>query len=371
MTAPSNRHRALTSAPRQHLVMAVIRRHLVAPGHRRQSLLHSTLPGALAPCGAIHQRAAVDDVRELMLRQAGVIARSQARAAGLAAHDIRRLLRRRDWAVAHPGVYVDHTGPLTWLQRSWAAVLLAWPAALCHTSALRAGDLEQRDHDDGGSVHVAVDRDRSVRAPRGIVVHRLADLDRKTLWNSSPPRLRVEEAALDVAAESATDFDAVAVLADAVQSRRTTPARLLRALDRRTRIRRRAFLSAVLGDVAEGACSVLEHAFLDLVERRHGLPTARRQVHESARGALFRDVLYEEHRLIVELDGRVFHSRSRARDRDLERDLDAALGGLTTVRLGWGQVVARPCATARKLAQVLAAHGWTGRTRPCPDCTQR
>jgi len=163
----------------------------------------------------------------------------------------------------------------------------------------------------------------------------------------------------------------VAVLADVVQSRRTTARRLLRALDRRTRMRRRAFLAAVLRDVAAGACSVLEHAFLDRVERRHGLPTARRQVHESARGALYRDVLYEQHGLVVELDGRVFHARPGSRDRDLERDLDAALGRLTTVRLGWGQVVARPCATARKLALLLKAHGWTGSARACPDCTPR
>ena len=42
--------------------------------------------------------------------------------------------------MVHPGVYVNHTGELTWLQRAWAAVLFAWPAALSHDSALRAAD---------------------------------------------------------------------------------------------------------------------------------------------------------------------------------------------------------------------------------------
>jgi hypothetical protein len=37
--------------------------------------------------------------------------------------DIGRLVRRRRWSIVHRGVHVDHTGPLTWDQRAWAAVL--------------------------------------------------------------------------------------------------------------------------------------------------------------------------------------------------------------------------------------------------------
>jgi hypothetical protein len=50
--------------------------------------------------------------------QAGVISRRQALSAGLEPHDVRRLLRRREWALLHPGVYVDHTGTPSWLQRA-------------------------------------------------------------------------------------------------------------------------------------------------------------------------------------------------------------------------------------------------------------
>jgi hypothetical protein len=314
----------------------------------------------------------MDSVDELLARQAGVISRSQALAAGLEPHDVRRRLRRREWAAVHEGVYVDHTGPLSWRQRAWSAVLFAWPAALCHGSALRATDGPgRREHDDAGPLHIAIDRDRAVRPPGGVIVHRLADLDDRTLWNTSPPRLRVEEAALDVAAEATCDFDAIAVLADAVQSRRTTATRLLEALARRTRIRHRRFLLAVLHDVREGACSALEHAYLNRVERRHGLPTADRQVVPSAHGPLYRDVVYQRQSLVVELDGRLFHSRPRVRDRDLERDLDAAIDRLNTVRLGWGQAVGRPCTTAQRIGRLLERLGWTGQLKSCPDCRQR
>jgi hypothetical protein len=311
----------------------------------------------------------VESVDELLSRQAGVISRSQALSTGQQPHDVRRMLRRREWTIVHPGVYVDHSGPLTWLQRAWAGVLLAWPAALCHDSALRAHDPGGRD--DGSPVHVAVDRDRAVRAPPGIVVHRLADIQAKALWNLSPPRLRVEEAALDVAAEAVSELDAVAVLAQVVQSRRTTATRLLAALERRTRLRRRRLLAAVLDDIRAGACSALEHAYLDRVERPHGLPTADRQVVPSGLGRLYRDVVYRRQGLVVELDGRLFHSQPRFRDRDLERDLDAAVARLTTVRIGWGQAVDRPCSTARKLGRLLQRLGWEGQPEECPRCRQR
>jgi hypothetical protein len=172
-------------------------------------------------------------------------------------------------------------------------------------------------HDDGGPVHVAVDRARTIVAPREVVVHRLADLEDRVQWNLAPSRLRIEEAVLDVAAEAADDFAAVAVIAGAVQSRRTTAARLDRALSGRTRIARRDLLVGVLADVATGACSALEHAYLTRVERPHGLPWARRQARASSRGPVYRDVLYQDAGVVVELDGRWDHTRARDRDRDL------------------------------------------------------
>jgi hypothetical protein len=217
-------------------------------------------------------------------------------------------------------------------------------------------------------VHVAVDRSRTVVAPAGIVVHRLVDLDTRVRWNLGPPRLCIEEAVLDVAAAAPDDHSAIAVLADAVQSRRTTAERMLGTLGGRNRIARRPLLQSVLVDVAAGACSALEHAYLTRVERPHALPRAGRQVRASSRGPIYRDVLYERLHTVVELDGRLDHTRARERDRDLERDLDAALDDLLTIRLSWGQVVGRSCLTATKVAKVLQRRGWRGALRPCPGC---
>lgn len=308
-----------------------------------------------------------------------MVARRQAVEAGLGDSDLRRLLRRRELVPALPGVYVDHTGPLTWSQRAWAGVLFAGPdragarptdrAALCAQSALRAWEgVESRHRCDAGPIHVAVDRDRRARAPAQVVVHRLAGLEEKAQWNVGPPRLRLEEAVVDVAATARDELSTVGTLTAAINSRRTTPDRVAAALADRTRIARRAFLASVLDDLEQGTCSVLEHGYLHRVERAHALPPGRRQAAAHARGRIYRDVLYEQFAQVVELDGRLDHARAEARDRDLERDLETALDGLSTVRLGWGQVFVRPCLTAARVGALLQRAGWTGRPRRCPQC---
>lgn len=301
------------------------------------------------------------DIGEVLRQQDGVISRRQASDADVPEHQIRRLLRRNEWARVHAGVYVDHTGPLTWSQRAWAAVLYAAPAALCLESALGDG---------GSPIHVAVARHRStLTEPAGVRIHRVAHLQERVLWNVGPPRMRYEEAALDVASRATSDLDAIAVLTNACQSRRTTAQRLLHTLDSRGRLRRRRWLRAVLVDIADGTCSVLEHGYLVRVERPHGLPRAIRQKRSmSSVGVCYRDAEYGE-RLVVELDGRLFHDSATRRDADFERDLDAAVDGRSTLRLSYGQVFDRPCQTAGKVAEVLQRHGIGVSGHPCgPGC---
>ncbi|SDS37052.1 hypothetical protein SAMN04488570_1731 [Nocardioides scoriae] len=307
-----------------------------------------------------------DERADLLCRQDGVVTREQLRALGAGEHDIRRWLRRRDLVVVHPGVYVDHTGPLTWRQRAWAATLAVGPAALHGVSALRAahGVVRPGGREDG-PIHVAVEHDRRVRPPEGVVLHRTRGLGGRVRWSASPPCVRPEEAVLDVAAEARDDHTAVAVLADAVQSRVTTTSRLQQALAGRPRMARRHFVGEVLADVGTGACSVLERAYLVDVERAHRLPRGDRQAPTVVGRPGARDVTYRTRGLVVELDGRLGHSTAADRDRDLQRDLDAAAcADLRTVRLGWGQVLGRPCATAGLVATLLGSS-----VTPCPRCS--
>lgn len=309
------------------------------------------------------------DLHDLLRAQAGVVSRRQILAAGGGDSDIARLLRRRELSRVYDGVYVAHTGPLTSGQRAWAAVLLHWPAALCHRSALGHADpTDRRSVDD--TVHVAIDQSRKGSRVAGVRVHRVTGLDRLVLTNLSPPRVRIEFAVLQVAADAPTERAAVAVLADACRSRRTTPARLAAQLAALPNLRHRRVLHAILDDVAAGTHSVLERMYLTRVERAHGLPIARRQrrVH-SGRGPAYRDVEYVEHALIVELDGRLGHEEALDRWADLDRDIVSAIGENLTLRLGYGQVL-DGCRMAGMLARVLTARGWTGAPRSCgPQCS--
>ena len=242
---------------------------------------------------------------------------------------------------------------------------------LAGSSALRAeSGPGLRGFDESAPIEVAVDVSRTVRGKPDVRVRRMAGLAARTRWNTSPPRVRYEEAVLDVVAGLPREWDVIEACAAAVRGRCTTAARLAKALDARHRFPRRTWLRRVLTDVAAGTASVLEHGYLHRVERAHGLPVADRQQEDRVAGArIYRDAPYPAYDLDVELDGRLDHSALGDRDRDLERDLDTATNGRRSVRLGWGQVYDRPCRTAAQVARLLVAGGWAGSPTPCsPTC---
>jgi hypothetical protein len=301
-----------------------------------------------------------DEVRFLRSVQDGVVTRAQLLECGLTYADVQRMVRRRELARARPGVFVEHTGPPTWVQRTWIGVLACWPAALSHGSVWRETPL----------IHVAVGHGRRLISPPGVVVHRMRHFESRVNWRRSPPRVLIEDAALDVASHAGDDFEAIATLAEVVQSRLTTYDALVRALRRRAHIPRGRWLNTVLTDLALGANSVLEHEYLVRVERAHGLPPAERQVVSTAGSRrVERDVMYRRYGLVVELVGRVFHDSARAWSLDLDRDLAAAADeDVRTVRLGWAQVVRDHCRSAERLGVLLQRGGWPGSPTPCAAC---
>ncbi|WP_198652220.1 type IV toxin-antitoxin system AbiEi family antitoxin domain-containing protein [Nocardioides allogilvus] len=310
-----------------------------------------------------------EKIDELLAKQDGVVARFQVIEAGGTDDLIERMIRRREWVRLRPGIYLNHTGVPTWNQRAWAAVLAVWPAALSRDSALRACGMKRCGVSEDAPVRVAIDKSRGGRAPSGIVVERLAHYDDWVRSTTSPPRVRLDHAVLQVASSSSEE-DAVAVISDAVSTRRTTAARLTAALADMPRLPGRAFLVGVLDDVGEGAHSVLEQRYLRDVERAHGLPGGVRQSTSTVAGRrAIRDVEYPDFDLYVELDGRLGHEAAADRWKDLERDLAAAASARLTLRPGWRQVL-EACRLATTLVGVLQARGWAGTPMACsPTCS--
>ncbi|MFJ9389850.1 hypothetical protein ACIRON_13585 [Nocardioides sp. NPDC101246] len=295
--------------------------------------------------------------------QDGVTHRAQLVAGGLTRVDIERAVRRNELRRVHPRVYIDHTGPLTWEQRAWAAVLYADPAVLCRES-LEA----PRGRDDGRPIHVAIDHSRKVMPQPGIVIHRMRDLKLKT-YGGTPPRLRVEDNALVMANEARSEIDAIARVADVASRPYVTATTLRAALERTNSLRRRKLVQALVNDLEAGTHSVLEHGYLTKVERAHGLPEGRRQApRRGPTGTQFRDVEYEAYALVVELDGALGHDTWRDQARDAERSLDdlAELGAVTA-RLRFHQVFDTPCRTADRVGRILVRNGWSGPVQTCSD----
>lgn len=300
--------------------------------------------------------------REVLDQQAGVVARRQLVEGGATDADIRRWVRRRELRRVHTGVYVNHTGPLTWTNRAWAAVLFHWPAALTAESCVNRA---------GHPIHVALDASRTPTLLSGVRIHRLVGLQDRVKWNVGPPRVRLEDALLSMCTRCTTRVEALSLVSDACRRRITTPARMAAELSRRPRVRHRGWLMQVLQEAADGVQSLLESSHRNRVERAHGLPRPGRQRRERTEdGIVYRDAVYEDYKLVVELDGRIGHELSRERWDDQDRDLLVAGDDVMTLRLGWRHAEETPCRTAGRLARVFTARGWAGQVRACgPSCT--
>jgi len=296
--------------------------------------------------------------------QSGVLARRQLLEVGLSANDLRRMLRRRELVIAAPGVYVDHTGPLTWRQREWVAVLAAWPAALCCESAIPGMAAKE--------IGVAVGLHRTLVPLPGTRLHPMACLDERVDWRASPPRVRPTHAVIDVMTRRIRDDDIAGAYGALCQAcyAATSPDRIARALARRSRVSGRALIVGMLSDLRTGACSVLERGYLHRVERAHGLPRGARQRPSAASGQqTAQDVRYEEYGVVVELDGRAIHDRPASWDADARRDLaELAVSTAVTARVTYGLVFGGQCATAGWIGQILRRRGWEGRLERCPLC---
>ncbi|TCJ30160.1 hypothetical protein [Nocardioides jejuensis] len=310
-----------------------------------------------------------DLVRARLSLQAGVASRQQFAAIGVTRNDLERLLRRRVIHRLSDGVFCEQSNRLVSpLQRAWWACLHYSRSGLADLSALEFA----RDTSGAGltlPIHVAVPRGRGSAPLPEVVLHRLARADQLVV-QAGLGRMRPEHAALRVAAVATNENGVVAALSDAVNWRVTKPERMRDALADLPRLPRRSLIAEVLDDLVAGACSVLERGYLVHVERAHGLPEGVRQEPRRTPGGWeFRDVAYLAYGLVVELDGRLFHSAKSARDKDMERDLDDLLGRRDSARLGYAQVFDHGCRTAGKVATLLQQRGWPGLPVPCgPGC---
>jgi very-short-patch-repair endonuclease len=307
-----------------------------------------------------------DRCGRLLRLQNGVIARWQAPLSGLTVRSIENLVRYGRWQRLGTGVYAAFTGRADRLAILWAAVLRAGQhAILSHETAAELDGLGKPSP----LIHVTVPARQHPRPIPGVVVHRSRRIAVAAHPSLVPPQTILEETVLDLAQQSATFDDAFSWASRACQRDLTTPALLWIHMEMRKKMRWRTELSEALPDVGAGVHSSLEFRYVRDVERAHGLPRAKHQSPVVRKGRRqFRDVLYEECGVCVELDGREAHPAEN-RWHDIHRDNANAADGIITLRYGWLDITERPCEVAAQIARVLRSRGWMGRARPCgPRC---
>lgn len=278
---------------------------------------------------------------DLFEKQAGYVTRRQAVACGLTVDGIRSRLRSGRWRRHSAGIYrltgvaAKRDGILV------AATLKMAGAVVSHESAAQQLGFT---HIPDGPGTVTVRRSTTHRWP-GLRVIESTDLASSDCVTRGILTLtRPERTVIDLAATLRPRLLA-RVLDDALASRKVS----LEALaQRHGEIARKgkpgtAALRELIEHRGVGFVppeSELEARMLDLLDR-HGFPPPERQVEVPwLSGAAERvDLAYPSARLVIECDGRRWHTRESDFERDRRRDNEALLAGWRVLRVTWDQVV--------------------------------
>jgi very-short-patch-repair endonuclease len=294
-------------------------------------------------------------IAELARRQHGVVGRAQLQELGMGARAIEGRVEREQLHRLHHGVYkvgyrrISRKG---W----WMAAVLASGAGAClsHRSAARLWRLLPP-----GTEWVEVTRRSGSRTRRnGIICHQaVVAADERSVVDEIP-----------VTSPFRTIFDLAAMLEPRELKRAFHEAEVRELRDRvslpmlleRYPGRRGARnLRAVLGsDEPVGITrNEFEEAFLTLIDA-YGLPRPRMNADLALRGRFFEiDVLWEEQRVALELDGRGVHGTKKHFESDRQRDRILVAEGWKTMRVTWRQLQEEPDAIAADLELALRQPG--------------
>jgi len=274
------------------------------------------------------------------------------------------------WQKPARGVVVAQSGPLTDRQLLRAALLRAGPqAALAGLTAARLDGL--RGFNDGGplaetTIHLLAPAGYKRRTPPpglAVATHYtrvLTDEDVHPL--RQPRRIRIARSLVDAAAWMPTDRAAMAVLAAGAQQRLVRPDDLREVTNRIETLQRRKLIKETISDIAGGSQALSELDFTQQVIKAFRLPEPTRQAaRRDSRGRRrWTDVMWDDYKIAVEIDGAQHTADPRQRWDDMERDIDLSLDGYQTLRFPAWLVRANPEYVARKILEALRHAGYQG-----------
>jgi very-short-patch-repair endonuclease len=284
-------------------------------------------------------------IDSILVRQAGVITRGQALAAGLSRDAVDHRLRRRWWRPLHPQVYLARGHRHDDEVRVRAALLWAGEGAVLSgvAAAWWYGMVEQLPV----VVGVTVPHRRRPRPRRGVAVRRreLA-VDDLTVHRGLPVTalpLTALEAAVELGGPGSLFLDR------ALQRRVTFPA-VYEAYCRNLGTRGSATAARMLVAAADRSASVAER-LLDRVLRESGCAGWHR---EFPAGEYRIDFAFPAARVAVEVDGWAWHLDAERTQRDKRRQNALVRQGWTILRFTWHDLTGRPRSVLADIASEVA-----------------
>jgi hypothetical protein len=281
----------------------------------------------------------------------------------MTANQLRWRVTSGRWQKPARGVVVAQSGPLTDRQVLRAALLRAGPgAALAGLTAARLDGFKGFDDKRPFAetpIHLLVPAGRKRRTPppgRTVITHYARTLTIQDVHPTRRPRrTRIARSLVDAATWMPTDRGSMAVLAAGAQQGLARVDDLRQVANRIETRRRRRLLMETLGDIAGGSQALSELDFTRLVVRAFELPEPSRQVaRRDTRGRRrWTDVLWDEYKIAVEIDGAQHTEDPRQRWDDMERDIDLGLDGYLTLRFPAWLVRTDPEHVARRILEAL------------------
>jgi hypothetical protein len=286
-------------------------------------------------------------IAQLASKQHSAIARQQLLHLGLTDRQVDYRVETGMLLVEHPGTYVMAGSQRTYEQKVMAACLASGGVAShrCAAALFRLRGCRW------GLVEVTVEGSRAPRLT-GVVTHRAQRLQCTTI--GVIPVTMPAQIAVDLAAVAPHLVGgALADLLVRVTSLRSVVEAVRAAGGGRGVISLRREVDGYLAG-KQPTESALEDAFLALLSR-HGIPEPHRQYQPSWEPRRRVDFARPEDRLLIELDGRLWHTSASDRERDRAKDERAAAQGWRTERITWIDIHDTPARVIERLEVRRAA----------------
>lgn len=279
-------------------------------------------------------QAAVD---EYLARQYGVITNWQARRVGMSDRMIGYRLETERWIALASGVYAAASAAPNW-QRDLAAAVLLHPTAI--VAGRSAAALHRFPGVRVGTPEVLVPRTSNARSPLGRVYRSAFFHQVRRVWVGGFEATSPAETVLTLA--SRLPPNRIEVFVDRTLLQRTASLEQYEEILERIaggRVRGSALLRSIIDerrpDAYQPPASELERLSRRLTGRPEVPPVNHQHPILGEAGPMVADTFIDEWLIVVEVDGRNYHTRKADFERDRRRDNAAAALGYVTLRFTW------------------------------------